>query len=474
MTLKHFIERPVLASVISIVIVIAGLIGLATLPVEQYPDIAPPTVMVHASYPGASAETIQKSVIVPLEQAINGVEDMTYMTSSAAVGSASVTVYFRQGINADMAAVNVQNRISRATGQLPSEVTQIGVTTMKRQTSMVKIFSLYSPDDSYDETFLSNYLKINIEPRVLRIAGVGEAFTLGADYSMRIWLKPDVMAQYKLIPSDVTAALAEQNIESATGTLGENSQNTFQYTMKYRGRLMTPEEFGEIVLLAQPDGTILHLSKTAAHRDIPVLGVNLGSLGFMAELESKDLLRLRDLCDGKYEIESHMMLDVSVQRDGRVIYSNLALNEALIARGNISRVIRLQIFTEQGKLVDVAGDGVIVASPTGSTAYSLSAGGPVVEPTARNFIVSPICAHSVHANAYVLSPERVITVQTEKNSYTPVLLSVDGGRAFSLRSGDSIEVRRSKFDTKLVRLRKRSFCEILQKKMLMGGTSNEE
>lgn len=230
----------------------------------------------------------------------------------------------------------------------------------------------------------------------------------------------------------------------------------------------------DMIIAFGGDGTILHLSKTAAHRDIPVLGVNLGSLGFMAELESKDLLRLRDLCDGKYEIESNMMLDVSVQRDGRVIYSNLALNEALIARGNISRVIRLQIFTEQGKLVDVAGDGVIVASPTGSTAYSLSAGGPVVEPTARNFIVSPICAHSVHANAYVLSPERVITVQTEKNSYKPVLLSVDGGRAFSLRSGDSIEVRRSKFDTKLVRLSKRSFCEILQKKMLMGGTSNEE
>ena len=230
----------------------------------------------------------------------------------------------------------------------------------------------------------------------------------------------------------------------------------------------------DMIIAFGGDGTILHLSKTAAHRDIPVLGVNLGSLGFMAELESKDLSQLRDLCDGKYEIESHMMLDVSVQRDGRAIYSNLALNEALIARGNISRVIRLQIFTEQGKLVDVAGDGVIVASPTGSTAYSLSAGGPVVEPTARNFIVSPICAHSVHANAYVLSPERVITVQTEKNSYKPVLLSVDGGRAFSLRSGDSIEVRRSKFDTKLVRLSKRSFCEILQKKMLMGGTSNEE
>ena len=263
MTLKHFIERPVLASVISIVIVIAGLIGLATLPVEQYPDIAPPTVMVHASYPGASAETIQKSVIVPLEQAINGVEDMTYMTSSAAVGSASVTVYFRQGTNADMAAVNVQNKVSRATGQLPPEVTQIGVTTMKRQTSMVKIFSLYSPDDSYDETFLSNYLKINVEPRIQRIRGVGEVFTLGAEYSMRVWLKPDVMAQYKLIPSDVTAALAEQNIESATGTLGENSQNTFQYTMKYRGRHQTPEEFGEIVLLSKPDGTLLRLKDIA-------------------------------------------------------------------------------------------------------------------------------------------------------------------------------------------------------------------
>lgn len=263
MTLKHFIERPVLASVISIVIVIAGIIGLATLPIEQYPDIAPPTVMVRASYPGASAETIQKSVIVPLEQAINGVEDMTYMTSSAAVGSASVTIYFRQGINADMAAVNVQNRVSRATGQLPSEVTQIGVTTMKRNPSMVKIFSLYSPDDTYDETFLANYSKINIEPRILRISGVGEAFTLGADYSMRVWLKPDIMAQYKLIPSDVTAALAEQNIESATGTLGENSQNTFQYTMKYRGRHQTAEEFGEVVITAKPDGTILRLKDIA-------------------------------------------------------------------------------------------------------------------------------------------------------------------------------------------------------------------
>ncbi len=263
MTLKHFIERPVLASVISIIIVIAGLIGLATLPVEQYPDIAPPTVMVRASYPGASAETIQKSVIVPLEEAINGVENMTYITSSAAAGSASISVYFRQGTDADMAAVNVQNKVSRATGLLPSAVTQVGVTTMKRQTSMVKIFSLYSPDDTYDEFFLANYSKINIEPRILRIPGVGEAFTLGAAYSMRVWLKPDVMAQYKLIPSDITAALAEQNIESATGKLGEDSENAFQYTMKYRGRMMTPEEFGEVVLISKEDGTTLRLKDVA-------------------------------------------------------------------------------------------------------------------------------------------------------------------------------------------------------------------
>ncbi len=263
MTLRHFIERPVLASVISIVIVIAGIIGLASLPIEQYPDIAPPTVMVHASYPGASAETIQKSVVVPLEEAINGVEDMTYITSSAAAGSASISIYFRQGTDPDMAAVNVQNKVSTATGQLPSEVTQIGVTTMKRQTSMVKIFSLYSPDDSYDETFLANYSKINIEPRILRIQGVGEAFTLGADYSMRVWLKPDVMAQYKLIPSDVTAALAEQNIESATGSLGENSGNTFQYTMKYRGRIQTPEEFGQVVIRSDADGNVLRLKDIA-------------------------------------------------------------------------------------------------------------------------------------------------------------------------------------------------------------------
>ncbi len=264
MTLKHFIERPVLASVISIVIVIAGLIGLATLPVEQYPDIAPPTVMVHASYPGASAETIQKSVVVPLEEAINGVEDMIYIQSSATnAGSASVTVYFKQGTDPDMATVNVQNRVATATGALPAEVTRIGVTTMKRQTSMLMVFALNSPDDTYDEVFLANYMNINIKPRIQRIQGVGEFFALGADYSMRIWLKPDVMAQYRLIPSDVTYALSEQNIESAAGQLGENSENAFQYTMKYRGRRMTPEEFGQIVIRSTADGQVLKLKDVA-------------------------------------------------------------------------------------------------------------------------------------------------------------------------------------------------------------------
>ena len=230
----------------------------------------------------------------------------------------------------------------------------------------------------------------------------------------------------------------------------------------------------DMIIAFGGDGTILHLSKTAAHRDVPVLGINLGSLGFMAELEQQEIGRLRELCNGNYLTESRMMLDVSVIRDGRVIYTNLALNEAVITRGTVSRVIRLHIFTENGKLVDVAGDGVIVASPTGSTAHSLSAGGPVVEPAARNFVVSPICAHSVHANSYVLSPERIITVQTEKTGYKPIFLSVDGGRAFSLKNGDAVQISQSKYDTKLVRLSNRSFCEILQRKMKTGGSGDEE
>ena len=264
MNLRTFIERPVLSAVISITIVVVGIIGLFTLPVEQYPDIAPPTIMVSTSYFGASAETLQKSVIAPLEEAINGVENMTYMTSSATnAGTVSITVYFEQGTDPDMAAVNVQNRVSKATGQLPAEVTQVGVTTSKRQTSILQMFSLYSPDDTYDEAFLANYISINLKPEILRISGVGDMMIMGGDYSMRIWMKPDVMAQYKLIPSDVTAVLAEQNIESATGSFGENSDETYQYTMKYKGRRITPEEFGEIVIRSTDDGEVLKLKDIA-------------------------------------------------------------------------------------------------------------------------------------------------------------------------------------------------------------------
>ena len=264
MNLRTFIERPVLSAVISITIVVVGIIGLFSLPVEQYPDIAPPTIMVSTTYYGASAETLQKSVIAPLEEAINGVEDMIYMTSSATnSGSVSITVYFKQGTDPDMAAVNVQNRVSRATGQLPAEVTQVGVTTSKHQTSILQMFSLSSPDESYDENFLSNYISINLKPQILRISGVGDMMIMGGEYSMRVWMKPDVMAQYKLIPSDITGVLAEQNIESATGSFGENSNETYQYTMKYKGRLITPEEFGDIVIRSTDNGEVLKLKDIA-------------------------------------------------------------------------------------------------------------------------------------------------------------------------------------------------------------------
>lgn len=264
MNLRIFIERPVLSAVISIVIVVVGIIGLFSLPVEQYPDIAPPTVQVYTAYDGASAETAQKSVVAPLEEAINGVEDMTYMTSTASnSGMVDVTVYFKQGTDPDMAAVNVQNRVAKAMGQLPAEVTKVGVSTNKRQNGMLQVFTLHSPDDSFDENFLSNYININLKPAILRISGVGDVQVLGGVYSMRIWLKPDVMAQYKLIPSDVFAALASQNIEAATGTIGENSEEAKAYTMKYRGRLMMPEEFGEIVVRSTLNGEVLRLKEIA-------------------------------------------------------------------------------------------------------------------------------------------------------------------------------------------------------------------
>lgn len=264
MKLQKFIDRPILSMVISVVIFVAGLIGLYALSVEQYPDIAPPTIRVSTTYSGANAEAVQKSVIVPLEEAINGVENMTYMTSTASnTGSAEITVYFKQGTDPDMAAVNVQNKVSTATSLLPAEVTKVGVTTMKRQSSMLMIFGLYSPKGTYDETFLTNYLNINVKPQLQRISGVGEVNVMGGDYAMRIWLKPDVMAQYELEPADVEAALSSQNIEASIGSIGEDSKNVYQYTLKYRGRLEKEKEFENIVIKAFDDGRVVRLSDIA-------------------------------------------------------------------------------------------------------------------------------------------------------------------------------------------------------------------
>ncbi|WP_455622535.1 efflux RND transporter permease subunit [Parabacteroides sp.] len=264
MKLKLFIDRPILAGVISALILMIGIIGLYQLPIEQFPDIAPPTVEVTTTYTGANAETIQKSVVAPLEESINGVENMIYMVSSSTnTGDVTISVYFKQGTDPDMAQVNVQNRVAAAQGLLPAEVTKIGVSTNKKQNSTLKIFALYSPDHSYDDNFLNNYLKINIEPLISRISGVGEAKIMGADYSMRIWLKPDIMAQYGLVPSDITATLSEQNLEAPTGILGENSENTFQYTLKYRGRYESEEEFAQLVIKALPDGEVLRLGDVA-------------------------------------------------------------------------------------------------------------------------------------------------------------------------------------------------------------------
>ena len=264
MRLDKFINRPVLSTVISILMVILGVIGLATLPITQYPDIAPPTVSVTATYTGASASAVLNSVIAPLEEQINGVENMMYIQSNATnTGSADISVYFKQGTDPDMAAVNVQNRVSMAQGLLPAEVTQIGVTTQKRQNSMLMVFSLYDETDEYNVEFIENYANINIVPEIKRVNGVGDANVLGMDYSMRIWLKPDIMAQYKLVPSDISAVLAEQNIEAAPGQFGERGNQTFQYTIKYKGRLQKAEEFENIVVKALPDGEILRLGDIA-------------------------------------------------------------------------------------------------------------------------------------------------------------------------------------------------------------------
>ncbi|WP_320168211.1 efflux RND transporter permease subunit [Mangrovibacterium marinum] len=262
---RKFIERPVLSTVISIILVILGVLGISSLPIEQYPDIAPPTIRVQATYTGADAATVMNSVIIPLEEQINGVEDMIYMTSSASnTGAATIEVYFKQGTDPDMAAVNVQNRVAQANALLPSEVTRAGVTTGKRQNNMLLVFSVYSPSGEFDETFLQNYSKINLLPQIQRVTGVGEAMVFGAkDYSMRVWLRPDVMASYKLMPSDITAAISAQNLEAAPGRFGQQNDQSFEYVLRYSGKLKEPAEFENIIIKADADGNILRLKDVA-------------------------------------------------------------------------------------------------------------------------------------------------------------------------------------------------------------------
>ena len=264
MNVKTFIDRPILSGVISVLMVLVGVIGLSQLALEQFPEIAPPTVRIMASYTGANAETVQKSVVVPLEEAINGVEGMMYMTSNASNnGSGSIGIFFRQGTDPDMAMVNVQNRAATVQGRLPSDVVKSGLTVRKRQTSNIKQIAIYSPDSTFDRAFLANYTKINIEPRLSRIPGVGEVNVMGADYSMRIWLDPLKMARYGLTPRDITQVLNEQNVEVATGTLGAESQNTFQYVLKYRGRYEDEQGYENLVIRSLPSGDVLRIKDIA-------------------------------------------------------------------------------------------------------------------------------------------------------------------------------------------------------------------
>lgn len=313
--LKAFIDRPLLSSVISIFIVILGIISLLSLPIEKYPDIAPPTIMVTASYPGASADAIQKSVVAPLEEAINGVENMIYMTSSASnSGMAEIYVYFEQGVNADMAAVNVQNRVAQAAGSLPGEVTRIGVTAAKQQPGILRLFALESPGNTYDEKFLSNYLNITIKPELLRIQGVGNVQVFGGNYSLRIWLKPDVMAQYKLVPSDISEVLNDQNIEAAIGSLGENTDNVFQYTLKYSGRKSEITEFGDLVIKSFNDGETL-LLKDIAEVELGIddysysstLNGNQGVTGMIFQVAGSNATQINMEIDRLFETISQTM-----------------------------------------------------------------------------------------------------------------------------------------------------------------------
>ena len=343
MKLDNFINRPVLSTVISIFIVIFGLLGLMSLPIEQYPDIAPPTVRVTTTYTGANAQTVLNSVIAPLEEQINGAENMEYMTSSASNnGSATIEVYFKQGTDPDIAAVDVQNRVSKAASFLPSEVNQVGVITQKRQTSMLMVIGMYDPSDQYTTQFIDNYMSINILPQIKRVSGVGEAMAFGSDYSMRIWLKPDVMAQYGLMPSDISAALAEQNIEAAPGQFGEQGDQSFQYTLKYKGRLSEPKEFEDIILRASSNGDILRLGDVAT--------VELGRLtyGFQnlndGHIGSSAIIYQSAGSNATAVIESVEKLMDQARKDlpkGMVLMTTMSVNDFLFA--SIAEVIKTLI-----------------------------------------------------------------------------------------------------------------------------------
>ena len=277
-----FINRYVMACAISIVIAMVGYIAMSTLSVEQYPDIAPPTVSVSTNYTGADPKTIMESVIQPLEESINGVENMIYMTSKATTtGDVSISVYFEQGTDPDMATVNVQNRVSKATSSLPSDVTKVGVEVSKRQNSILRVLAVRSSDGKYDNDFVSNYVDINIKPRIQRITGVGDVTALGNKYSLRVWMKPDVMAQYGLEPADVINAIGGQSFVAATGSLGENSENKYQYSMEYKGTLKTVEEFNDIVLRTTEGGHMLHLS------DVATVEIGAESYSFVSNINGK-------------------------------------------------------------------------------------------------------------------------------------------------------------------------------------------
>lgn len=322
MNIKTFIDRPLLSGVISLFIVIIGIISLLALPVEKYPDIAPPTISVSATYPGASAEALQKSVVAPLEESINGVESMIYMTSTASNnGMAEIQIYFEQGTNADMAAVNVQNRVAQANGLLPAEVTQIGVTTAKQQPGILRTVALESPNGTYDETFLSNYFINSLKPELLRIQGVGNVQVFGGSYSLRVWLKPEVMTQYKLVPSDISAVLNEQNIEAAVGSLGESSKNVFQYTLRYTGRKSEVSDFENMVIKTLPDGEELKLKDIAQielglsdYNFTTSINENPGTLGMITQIAGSNATEINNEIDVLFE-----RLEKTLPKDVRIV-----------------------------------------------------------------------------------------------------------------------------------------------------------